>query len=442
MKIYNSYTASLEEFTPIKNNEIKMYVCGPTIYSDIHIGNARPLIFFDVVSRFFKAQGYDVKYVSNITDIDDKIINKALELNITEEELVNLNLKEYKEICKTLNIDNFYAQPRVTQYIDKIVEYIQELVSNEYAYVVDQDVYFDTSKAKEYGKLSGIDLEQLKTGTRISENNKKKNPADFTLWKKTAVGITFDTPFGKGRPGWHTECVVMINEILGNQIDIHGGGVDLKFPHHENELAQHSCNHSSFANYWMHNGFIQLDDEKMSKSLGNTILVKDMLKKVDVNIIRLLMLQTNYRQPININDAFLDQTNNINNKLHNLFQLTKNYKRKNKTNEYINILNEKMSHDFSCANFITELISYEKKYKNDEIFEAILYGLDILGLQYSFETEDVIPLEVEKLIEKRSEYKKQKQFDLADKIREDILALGYDVFDTREGVTCKKIKTK
>ncbi len=443
MKIYNSLTDKLEVFKPINEGQIKMYVCGPTIYSDIHIGNARPLIFFDVVARYFKKQGLDVKYVSNITDIDDKIIKKAQELNITEEELVAINYKEYIKVCKDLRIDDFYQQPRVTDFIPEIVEFIQKLIDHDYAYLSGDDVYFDTSKASDYGELSNINLDQNKEGTRIQANDKKRNPADFTLWKKTSVGITFDAPFGVGRPGWHTECVVMINAILGNNIDIHGGGIDLKFPHHENENAQNKCLNGSLANYWVHNGFIELDNEKMSKSLGNTILVKDILAKLNANQVRLLMLQTNYRQPININDNFLKQTNTIDEKLHKLFQLTKGHdKQDDAKNSHIDELNGAMSHDFSTANVITKLIAMLKLDVDQAMIQAIYYGLEMLGLEYSYEQELEIPAEVLALIEQRNQKKEEKLYAEADKIKQDILMLGYEILDTRDGVKCKIAQKK
>lgn len=442
MKVYNSKTQKLEDLITLEDNVVKMYVCGPTIYSDIHIGNARPLIFFDVVSRFLKASGYEVKYVSNITDIDDKIINKALELGVTESQLVEENYREYKQVCHELKIDDFYAQPRVTEYIDEIANYIDELVKKNYAYQVGNDVYFDTSKVDDYGSLSKISLDEQITGTRIKENFNKRNPADFTLWKATTSGITFSSPFGDGRPGWHTECVVMINQLLGPKVDIHGGGVDLKFPHHENELAQNKCLHGELANIWMHNGFIQLDNEKMSKSIGNTILVKDIVSQLGSNKVRLLMLQTNYRLPINIDDNFLKQTATIDKKLNTLFQLTKDYKPTYKDNNEISKLNEAMEHDFSTANLITILLSYLKVEPNEDILEAILYGLRILGLEYEYTKEETIPPEIQALIEQRIQYKEQKNFKLADKIREDILALGYDILDTRDGVVCKKVQKK
>ena len=301
MKIYNTYTRQKEEFKPLVENKVSMYVCGPTVYDFIHIGNARPVVFFDVVNRYFKYRHFDVTYVSNITDVDDKIINKAIAEGVSETEIAEKYLGHYLEACEMLNVLPVDAMPKVTDTMDEIVAFIVELVDGGFAYESSGDVYFRVDKAEAYGRLSGKKMDDLIVGARVEENTRKENPLDFTLWKSTAQGITWDSPWGAGRPGWHTECVVMIDEAFGGKIDIHGGGPDLTFPHHENEIAQSLCaNGHSIANYWMHVGRLGLDDgtEKMSKSIGNVILVKDLLNDWEINVFRLFMLSTHYKQPI------------------------------------------------------------------------------------------------------------------------------------------------
>ena len=305
MKIFNSYTNKLEEFVPIHKGKVSMYVCGPTVYSYIHIGNARPVIFFDTVRRYFELRGYEVKFASNFTDVDDKIITKAIELGKTEKEITDKFITAFLNDVATVNSKTDYIKPRVTDYMDQIIEYIQELIDKGYAYKSGGDVYFRVSKIKDYGILSNRNIDDLISGARIEVNKKKENPLDFTLWKDTEVGIKFDAPFGKGRPGWHTECVAMIENIFGEEIDIHGGGSGLLFPHHENEIAQAKALHNhSIANYWMHNGLLNIGNTKMSKSEGKTVLVKDLT--VDPNAFRLFTLSTHYRAPISYTDEVLE----------------------------------------------------------------------------------------------------------------------------------------
>ncbi len=304
MKIFNSYTNKLEEFVPIHKGKVSIYICGPTVYSYIHIGNARPVIFFDTVRRYFEHRGYEVKFASNFTDVDDKIINRALELGQSEKELAEKYITAFLSDVEKVNSKTDYIKPKVTDYMDKIVEFIQELIDKEYAYVVDGDVYFRVTKVKEYGMLSNRNIDDLISGSRIEVNDKKENPLDFTLWKDTDVGIKFDAPFGAGRPGWHTECVAMIDNIFGEEIDIHGGGSGLLFPHHENEIAQSKALHNhSIAKYWMHNGLLNIGGGKMSKSEGKVVLVKDL--EIDSNVFRLFTLSTHYRAPINYTDETL-----------------------------------------------------------------------------------------------------------------------------------------
>lgn len=300
MLIYNTYTRQKEEFKPIEENKVKMYICGPTVYNYVHIGNARPVLFFDLVHRYFNYLGYEVDYVSNVTDVDDKIINRAIEEEVTEAEIAKKYLEYFLECNQLLNALPFNKMPKVMENMEEMIDFIHALVERGYAYAVEGDVYFRIDKVREYGQLSGKRIEELEVGARIAEDSKKENPLDFVLWKKTDKGITWDSPWGAGRPGWHTECVVMIQKEFKGKIDIHGGGTDLQFPHHENEIAQSLCMHGhSIANYWMHVGRLGLNNEKMSKSLGNVINVKDLIEKIDANAFRLFMLSVHYRQPIN-----------------------------------------------------------------------------------------------------------------------------------------------
>ena len=311
MKIYNTKTLKKEEFVPIKANEVKMYVCGPTVYNDVHIGNIRPVVVFDTLRRTFEALGYDVKYVSNYTDVDDKIIKRSKKLNISEKELTDEVIEAYNRVRDMLNAAKLYKTPRVTETMDEIIRFIDELVDKGYAYQKDGDVYFRTSSIKDYGSLSNQNLDDLRVGARIEENEGKESPLDFALWKKTDTGIKWQTRYSLGRPGWHTECVVMINKELGELIDIHGGGKDLKFPHHENERAQSlAINGSPLANYWMHSGMIDIDGVKMSKSLGNFITAKDIMNRVDPMVLRWFLLSAHYRDDINVSDEII-QSNQI-----------------------------------------------------------------------------------------------------------------------------------
>lgn len=352
MKLFNSLTNSLEEFKPIKENEVSMYVCGPTVYNYPHIGNARPIIVFDTFKKMFEASGYKVKYVSNFTDVDDKIINKAKEEGVSEKEISERYIKAYNEDRRRLHADMPDVTPRVTETMDEIIQYIDELVEAGYAYEIDGDVYFRVSKVKDYGKLSKQKIEDLMVGARIDENSKKENPLDFTLWKKTEEGIKWDTKWSTGRPGWHTECIVMIqNEFHSPLIDIHGGGMDLKFPHHENEMAQ-SCAHSNsnVANYWLHNGMVNIDGEKMSKSLGNVIWVKDILDELGENVVRWMMLSTHYRSPLNLNDETIDTARTELEKIN--VSLKQSYVKIELSNEYIDEndeMNEELFNSFLSA---------------------------------------------------------------------------------------------
>ncbi len=309
MKIYNTKTLKKEEFKPITEGEVKMYVCGPTVYDNVHIGNVRPVVVFDTLRRTFEELGYKVKYVSNYTDVDDKIIRRSKELGISEKELTDEMIAAYNDIRHKLNAADLYKTPRVTETMDEIISFIDGLVDKGAAYEKDGDVYFRTSSVADYGSLSNQNLDDLQVGARIEENDLKESPLDFALWKKTEDGIKWPTRYSIGRPGWHTECVVMINKELGSLIDIHGGGKDLKFPHHENERAQSmAINESELANYWVHSGMIDINGVKMSKSLGNFITAKDILSEVDPMVLRWFLLATQYRDDVNVSDEIIESS--------------------------------------------------------------------------------------------------------------------------------------
>jgi cysteinyl-tRNA synthetase len=397
LKIFNTLTNKLETFKPIHENTVNMYVCGPTVYNYIQIGNARPVIFFDVVRRYFEYLGYTVNFVSNFTDIDDKIITKALADQKTEMEIANKFIEAFYKDVERVGSSTDYLAPRVTEYMDSIIAYIKKLVDQGYAYEVDGDVYFRVSKMADYGILSGRNVDDLTSGARIEINDKKENPLDFTLWKKTDLGIKFPSPFGEGRPGWHTECVAMIDDIFGGKIDIHGGGADLMFPHHENEIAQNQAlHHHHTANYWMHNGHLNINDKKMSKSEGNYILVKDLDK--DYMGFRLFTLSTYYRSPINYTDELLEQY------VQEWQKLKRTYTQafyKLDIQEYLDepiksfkeletikkAFTDAMDNDFNTANAITELQNLNKytnqKTRQKDAQDALLAAVHLFDTFFS-----------------------------------------------------------
>jgi len=406
MRIYNSLTGKKEDFIPINEGKVTMYVCGPTVYNYVHIGNMRPVITFDMVYNYFKYLGYDVKYASNFTDINEKISIAAKELGITEREVADKFIKAYMDDVYSYGCGDIDYRPRVIDHLEDIFNFIQKLIDADYAYEVDGDVYFRVEKVKDYGILSGQDINELRNGVRKEIDSKKESPLDFALWRKTTDIEQFDSPWGKGIPGWHTECVVMIDSLFKNKIDIHGGGIDLKFPHHENEVAQSlACNNHTIANYWMHNGHINLDGEKMSKSLGNFILAKDFIKKYDSNVIRIAMFKTHYRLPINFNDDLFEESKNINDKLKNVLKQANLVINTNglvindniKDSEFESIMDD----DFNTPNTITYLLELVKKLnsairnKEDNITEftsKILVICKVLNLHYdmsSFSDEDI-----------------------------------------------------
>lgn len=307
IRLYNSRTLKVEDFVPIHEGHVDMYVCGPTVYNYAHIGNARPMVVFDVLKRLFEAEGYTVTYVSNFTDVDDKIIKKAAEEGTTENVIAERYIEAYQQVRTQLNTELPDITPRVTETMDEIIAFVDELVKSGHAYVVDGDVYFSVDSVPTYGEISHQKLDQLEAGARIETNDQKKNPYDFALWKKTDMGIKWNSPWGMGRPGWHTECVVMINDNLGEKIDIHGGGMDLKFPHHENEAAQQeACHGNALANYWIHNAMVNINGEKMSKSLGNTMWAKDVVDALGTNLTRWLVSSVHYRKELNFSDETIE----------------------------------------------------------------------------------------------------------------------------------------
>lgn len=432
MRIYNSLTDKVEEFKPINEGKVTMYVCGPTVYNYVHIGNMRPVITFDMVYKYLKYLGYDVKYASNYTDINPKITKAAETLGMTEREVANKFIKAYEEDLKKYNCSNIDYRPRVINYLDDIFNFISKLIEKDYAYVVDGDVYFRVSKIKDYGILSNQSIEELISGSRVDIDEKKENPLDFALWRKTTEGETFTSPWGEGIPGWHTECVVMINKLFGDKIDIHAGGVDLKFPHHENEIAQSiALNNNYIANYWMHNGHININNVKMSKSLNNFILAKDFIKEHSANVIKLAFLSTNYRQPLNLTDKVFDEALIIDNKIKTVLKSANNELNiKNIHNikeEKDSTFEEYMNDDFNTPNVITLLLSLVKdlnqeiRNKGNNILtltNKILTITNILGLSYS------MPEFTEKQKETYNNWikaREDKDFALADTLREKLV---------------------
>ena len=369
IRFYNSLSNSLEDFKPIHEGQVSMYVCGPTVYNYPHIGNMRPVVVFDTLRRFLTYVGYKVTYVSNFTDVDDKIINGAKKEGKTEKELTEFYIGEFLKATKAIGSQVPSITPKVTEYINKIIDYIDNLVKLDAAYVVDGDVYFRVSKIKDYGSLSKINVDDLIVGARIEENNKKESPLDFVLWKTTTEGIKWPSPWGEGRPGWHTECCVMIDSIFPDHlIDIHGGGYDLKFPHHENEIAQSEAMHGNkIANYWMHNAFINFGNEKMSKSLGNVIFAKDMIEKYGGEVTRLVILNAHYRQPVNFTDETVTAAMQEINKMKSAYKQMALLLQVNDIDidkgepVYIEKFLEAMADDLNTANALAELYSLVKE---------------------------------------------------------------------------------
>ena len=443
MKIFNTLTNKKEEFKPLREGEVSIYVCGPTVYNYVHIGNTRPMIVFDVLRRTFEYLGYKVTFVSNFTDVDDKIIKAAKAEGITEKELTDKYIAAYEDVRRNLNLLFPTYAPRVTNTMDAIIKFIDNLVKSGYAYEVDGDVYFRVSKIDEYGQLSGIKIEDLVAGAseRIDENDKKEESTDFALWKKTDEGIRFDSPWSKGRPGWHTECVVMINDLFeGGKIDIHGGGQDLKFPHHENEIAQSmACHHHPIAHTWMHNQMINIDNQKMSKSLGNVIWAKDMVAELGCNVVKWFMLSSHYRNPLNLTEEVLNSVKKEVAKVDNVIKSVSLYLQVNHiANENYNkaavdgmvgALEDDLNTSLALTKILDQVkklnLAFRQKEKNDKAiaieYQTLLKMTAVIG--FVFEPRKLNAAELE-IYQAWLEAKQNKDFETADKLRTQLIEKG------------------
>ena len=464
MKIFNTMTRSKEEFKPLEEGKVKMYVCGPTVYNYIHVGNARPFIIFDTLRRYLEYRGYEVTYVQNFTDVDDKIIKRGHEENIPPEEVAKKYIEEYFVDADGLGIKRATVHPQVTNNIEEIIEFVKELEDKGYAYAVNGDVYFDTQKFNDYGKLSGIKQDELEAGSRIEVNDQKRHPMDFVLWKAKKEGEPgWMSPWGEGRPGWHIECSVMSRRYLGDTIDIHAGGQDLKFPHHENEIAQSEARSGkTFSNYWMHNEYININNEKMSKSKGNFFTVRDISKLYDLEIVRLFMLSTHYRNPINFSDEILNQSKAGLERLYNAkerleFIISKlsddaenseELKLEEELSSFRKRFIDAMDDDLNTADAVSvvfELAKFMNSNVNEnstkefakkvlDEFNELTSVLNIVNKKQ----DDMLDEEIEALIQKRTEAKKNRDFKLADEIRDELLEKGIILEDTRQGVKWRR----
>ena len=467
MRIYNTLTKKKEEFIPLEEGKVKMYVCGPTVYNFIHIGNARPMIVFDTVRRYMEYKGYEVNYVSNFTDVDDKIIAKAVEEGVSAEEISSRYIKECKKDMADMNVKPATTHPLATQEIDGMIDMIQTLMDKGFAYEVNGTVYFRVKNFKEYGKLSHKNLEDLQSGFRslqVSGENQKEDPLDFVLWKPKKEGEPFwVSPWSEGRPGWHIECSVMSKKYLGEEIDIHAGGEDLVFPHHENEIAQSECcNGKKFARYWMHNAFLNIDNRKMSKSLGNFFTVREIGEKYDLQVLRFFMLNAHYRSPLNFSAELMEASKNSLERIITCVEQLKHLlETAEKTEmtaeekaleaevlEYVKKYENSMEDDFNTADAIAaifELVKFANTKANENstaafvqyLFDTIVHLSDVLGLIVNKEAE-ILDEEIEKLIEERQMARKEKNFKRADEIRDELAAMGIILKDTREGVQWKR----
>ena len=462
MKIYNTLTRQKEEFVPLEEGKVKMYVCGPTVYNLIHIGNARPMIIFDTVRRYMEYKGYEVNYVSNFTDVDDKIIKKANEEGVTATEIAERYIKECKQDMEALNIKPATHQPRATEEIGGMIKMIQTLIKKGHAYEVDGTVYFKTRSFKDYGKLSKKNIDDLEAGHReikVTGEKGKKDPLDFVLWKPKKEGeIAWNSPWGEGRPGWHIECSEMSKKYIGDTIDIHAGGEDLIFPHHENEIAQsEACNGEKFANYWMHNGFLNINNKKMSKSAGNFFTVREIGEKYPLQVIRFFMLSAHYRTPLNFSDTLVESAKTGLDRILTAIDLCREMAAKEETGSLskeetehfanIEVLVKKfedaMEDDFNTADAVSAIFeivresnSTVKDFSADyakKILKVLEDLCSVLGIETTKE-EEILDEEIEKLIEERQAARKNKDFARADEIRDQLLEQGIVLKDTREGV--------
>ncbi|WP_099305503.1 cysteine--tRNA ligase [Bacillus sp. Marseille-P3800] len=462
LRIYNSLTNRKEEFTPMEPGKVKMYFCGPTVYNYIHIGNARPPIVYDMVRRYLVYRGYDVTFISNFTDVDDKIIRAAQELGEEVFEVAERFIEAYHTDIEALNVQKADMHPRVTETMDDIIDFIKQLEDKGFAYEAGGDVYFRTRKFDDYGKLSGQSLNELQSGARIGVDERKEDPVDFVLWKAAKPEeISWESPWGHGRPGWHIECSAMIKKNLGDTIDIHAGGKDLTFPHHENEIAQsESLTGRKLANYWMHNGFVNINNEKMSKSLGNFVLAHDIIQQYPADVVRYFMLTTHYRTPINFSDELLvsattslerlrNAVTNLKHRLNESVDLGEKEQWLEKIETYKQRFITEMDDDFNSANAISVLFDLTKEanvYANEaqtskavlsaflQLFEEIS---DVLGLQLHQE-QALLDEEIDALIEERNEARKARNFARADEIRDILKEKNILLEDTPQGVRWKR----
>lgn len=484
MRFYNTMSNKIEEFETIENGKVKMYVCGPTVYNYIHLGNARPIIVFDTLARYFKYRGYDVTYIQNFTDVDDKIIKRANEEGISVKEVTEKYIKGFFEDIEPLNISDDIIRPKVTENMPEIIEIIKKLIDEDFAYEKDGNVFFEVKKFEEYGSLSNQKIDELEIGARVDIMEEKNNPLDFALWKRKKEGEPYwDSPWGQGRPGWHIECSAMAKKYLGDTFDIHGGGQDLVFPHHENEIAQSRCAyHGNFANYWLHNGFIQVNGDKMSKSLGNFFLLREILGKFPGNVVRLFILGTHYRKPINFSMDNMEDSRktlkNIVTSMNNFSEIIEKFSGKgshegevsdntgnNSTNEFkekVNELDKKfmeaMDEDMNTPQALAVIFDQIKETKkfsvnisNGEEAEALNYSYnslrkkleEVLGIMLfmkdenkNFKNNDKLTGNlIELLIKLRADARKEKNFKLSDEIRDNLKELGIEIQDNKDGTT-------
>ena len=484
MRFYNTMSNKIEEFETIENGKVKMYVCGPTVYNYIHLGNARPIIVFDTLARYFKYRGYDVTYIQNFTDVDDKIIKRANEEGISVKEVTEKYIKGFFEDIEPLNISDDIIRPKVTENMPEIIEIIKKLIDEGFAYEKDGNVFFEVKKFEEYGSLSNQKIDELEIGARVDIMEEKNNPLDFALWKRKKEGEPYwDSPWGQGRPGWHIECSAMAKKYLGDTFDIHGGGQDLVFPHHENEIAQSRCAyHGNFANYWLHNGFIQVNGDKMSKSLGNFFLLREILGKFPGNVVRLFILGTHYRKPINFSMDNMEDSRktlkNIITSMNNFLEIIGKFSDKgshegevsdntgnNSINEFkekVNELDKKfmeaMDEDMNTPQALAVIFDQIKETKkfsvnisNGEEAEALNYSYnslrkkleEVLGIVLFMEDENknfknndkLTGNLIELLIKLRADARKEKNFKLSDEIRDNLKELGIEIQDNKDGTT-------
>lgn len=460
--IYNTLTRNKEEFIPLEEGKVKMYVCGPTVYNYIHIGNARPAIVFDTVRRYLEYRGYDVRFISNFTDVDDKLIKAANELGEEVPAIAERFINAYFEDVHALGCKKADAHPRVTETMDLIISFISALIEKGYAYESGGDVYYRTREFSGYGKLSHQSIDELKIGARIQRGEKKQDALDFVLWKATKEGeISWDSPWGKGRPGWHIECSAMVREYLGDSIDIHAGGQDLAFPHHENEIAQsEALTGKEFARYWMHNGYINIDNEKMSKSLGNFVTVHEIIKKHDPQVLRFFMLSVHYRNPINYSEELLENTKAAFERLKTSYQNLKHRmdasaNLTDNNGEWLGKIAglheqflKEMDDDFNTANAVSILFELSKlanlylleKNTSEDVISAFVTELEVLFavLGLSLNDEELLDEEIEELIEKRNQARKNRDFKLADELRDQLKELNIIIEDTPQGIRWKR----